>query len=550
MTFQELNLLPALLRAVSNLGYTAPSPIQAAAIGPVAAGRDLIGCAQTGTGKTAAFAIPILQRLQPRVTASHTPIRALVLTPTRELALQIKESFDQYGKYLEIRNTVIFGGVGQTPQVEALRRGVDVLVATPGRLNDLCNQGHIDLRHIETFVLDEADRMLDMGFIHDVRKVISRLPQRRQTLLFSATMPQEIAELSKQILHNPVRVEVTPQSSTVDAITQQVYKVDRANKKLLLQHLLKTEQPDSVLVFTNTKHRADRVVKDLAKAGVEAMAIHGNKGQSARVAALEGFKSGKIRVLVATDIAARGIDVNELPCVINYDLPNVPETYVHRIGRTGRAGRSGRAISFCEFEELEYLKSIEKLIGKPVPEVRDHSWPMEIFAPTPKAQRPPRPSKAERTAAEKAPVVGKSAAGGKPAAVPAKPDAAPKPSGGKTAVQGAAPVQKPKTGSSVRKGASAKPETAPTGGSMKQDTGPFGSGLEKTPSDAAGKIVIPAFQKDAFPARSPVQPAPQRPSKKISSEPRTIPGRVVAFADGRHRPSRRGPKGSAKGGSK
>ena len=399
MTFQDLQLLPQLLRAVEEMGYTAPSPIQAQAIPPVLAGRDLIGCAQTGTGKTAAFAIPILQTLQSRVDKTHRPIRALVLTPTRELALQIKENFDLYGKYLPIRNTVIFGGVGQGPQVEALQRGVDVLVATPGRLNDLCNQGHIDLTSIETFVLDEADRMLDMGFIHDVRKVIARLPKKRQTLLFSATMPQEIAELSQQILYKPVRVEVTPQSSTVEAIEQRVYKVDKANKKHLLQYILQDQSLDSVLVFTNTKHGADRVVKELGRAGIAAMAIHGNKGQTARVKALESFKSGAVRVLVATDIAARGIDVNELGCVINYELPNVPETYVHRIGRTGRAGRDGLAISFCNFDELAYLKDIEKLIGKKVPVAEDHPWPMEIFEATPKAVRPPRPPRAERQAA-------------------------------------------------------------------------------------------------------------------------------------------------------
>ena len=399
MTFQDLQLLPQLLRAVAEMGYAAPSPIQAQAIPPVLAGRDLIGCAQTGTGKTAAFAIPILQTLQSRVDKTHRPIRALVLTPTRELALQIKENFDLYGKYLPIRNTVIFGGVGQGPQVEALQRGVDVLVATPGRLNDLCNQGHIDLTSIETFVLDEADRMLDMGFIHDVRKVIARLPKKRQTLLFSATMPQEIAELSQQILYKPVRVEVTPQSSTVEAIEQRVYKVDKANKKHLLQYILQDQSLDSVLVFTNTKHGADRVVKELGRAGIAAMAIHGNKGQTARVKALESFKSGAVRVLVATDIAARGIDVNELGCVINYELPNVPETYVHRIGRTGRAGRDGLAISFCNFDELAYLKDIEKLIGKKVPVAEDHPWPMVIFEATPKAVRPPRPPRAERQAA-------------------------------------------------------------------------------------------------------------------------------------------------------
>ena len=268
MTFQELQLLPALLRAVNEMGYVQPSPIQAAAIPPVLQGRDLIGCAQTGTGKTAAFAMPILQRLKDRVNGSHRPIRALILTPTRELALQIKENFDQYGKYLPVRNTVIFGGVGQGPQVEALQAGVDVLVATPGRLNDLCGQGFIHLEHVETFVLDEADRMLDMGFIHDVRKVIDRLPKQRQTLLFSATMPQEIAELSKKILINPVRVEVTPQSSTVDAIEQLLYKVDKGNKKYLLEDLLRRNDWDRVLVFTATKHGADRVVKELERVGI------------------------------------------------------------------------------------------------------------------------------------------------------------------------------------------------------------------------------------------------------------------------------------------
>lgn len=385
MTFQELNLSPALLRAVQELGYQAPTPIQAAAIGPVMAGRDLIGCAQTGTGKTAAFAIPILERLQ--IDRTHKPIRVLVLTPTRELALQIKENFDQYGAHLPIRNAVIFGGVGQGPQVEALARGVDVLIATPGRLNDLCNQGYIDLSRLEVFVLDEADRMLDMGFIHDVRKVIARLPQKRQTLLFSATMPQEIAELSKTILRDPVRVEVTPQSSTVEAICQQVYRVDKGNKRELLLHLLRKGDYQSILVFTNTKHGANRVAEWLTKSGIPAMAIHGNKSQSARVAALESFKSGTIRVLVATDIAARGIDVNELACVINFELPNVPETYVHRIGRTGRAGHSGIAISFCNIDEEPYLKDIEKLIGKKLPLVEDHPWPMEVFTLTPKQPR-------------------------------------------------------------------------------------------------------------------------------------------------------------------
>lgn len=398
MTFQDLHLLPEIQRAVRDVGYVTPSPIQAQAIPPVLTGRDLIGCAQTGTGKTAAFAIPILQHLHQEKKFTHKPIRALILTPTRELALQIKESFDDYGKYLPLITTVIFGGVSQVPQVEALQKGTDILVATPGRLNDLCNQGHIDLSHISCFVLDEADRMLDMGFIHDVRKVLARLPEQRQTLLFSATMPEEIVKLTRQILKNPITVEVTPVSSTVDAIEQSLYKVDKANKRRLLIHLLRENGWYSVLVFTATKHGADRVAKELCREGIPTMAIHGNKSQNARVKALESFKSGESRVLVATDIAARGIDINELSCVINFDLPNVPETYVHRIGRTGRAGHGGVAVSFCNFDELAYLKDIEKLIGKKVPEVADHPYPMEVFEATPKAERPPRPPRVERTA--------------------------------------------------------------------------------------------------------------------------------------------------------
>ena len=499
MTFQELNLLPELLRAVGDMGYEEPSPIQEAAIGPVLKGRDLIGCAQTGTGKTAAFAIPILQRLQARADGSHKPIRALILTPTRELALQIQENFEQYGKYLPLRSTVIFGGVGQAPQVEALRRGMDILVATPGRLNDLCNQGHIDLRKLETFVLDEADRMLDMGFIHDVRKVIDRLPQRRQTLLFSATMPQEIAELSKKILHNPVRVEVTPQSSTVDAIEQRLYKVDKPNKRRLLAWLLSQRGEQTVLVFTATKHGADRVVRELGREGVTAMAIHGNKSQTNRVKALESFKSGAIRVLVATDIAARGIDISELPMVINYDLHNVPETYVHRIGRTGRAGHSGLAISFCNFDELAYLKDIEKLIGKKVPVVEDHPYPMEILEPTPKAQRPPRQKKQPEAQPKPAP----------------KADPAPEPKSQKASKQ-SKPAKQPKA-------------EAPAGKKPKQP-------------DTPKPVIQPPKEHKPVPLPPPAPEAP-RPSRKLRSGAPSIPGRVVAFADGRHRPRRRGNRG-------
>ncbi|HIV87103.1 MAG TPA: DEAD/DEAH box helicase [Candidatus Pygmaiobacter gallistercoris] len=399
MTFKELGLIPTLLRAVSELDYVTPTPIQQQAIPVVLAGRDLIGCAQTGTGKTAAFAVPILQRMQAdggRRRGKAAPIRALVLTPTRELALQIKESFDAYGRYLPLKNAVIFGGVGQGPQVAALQAGVDILVATPGRLNDLIGQGYIDLSAVAYFVLDEADRMLDMGFIQDVKKVLRHLPDksRRQTLLFSATMPAEIEALADQILKDPVKVAVTPVSSTVDAIRQRLYKVDKANKRALLLHLLQDETLRSVLVFTRTKHGADRVARDLNRAKIAAMAIHGNKSQSARQNALESFKSGKIRVLVATDIAARGIDIEELSCVINFDLPNLPETYVHRIGRTGRAGHGGLAISFCMFDELPYLKEIEKLIRKTIPEVTDHPYPMQQTAPAekqPAQQKQPDP---------------------------------------------------------------------------------------------------------------------------------------------------------------
>ena len=396
--FSDLKLMPSLLKAVEEEGYTAPSPIQAKAIPPVLEGRDLVGCAQTGTGKTAAFALPILQRLtknpvrridgQPLRTAR--PIRALILTPTRELALQIQESFEAYGRHTHLRSAVIFGGVSQVPQVDALQKGVDILVATPGRLNDLIGQGHVHLKHLEIFVLDEADRMLDMGFVHDVKKVISQLPARRQSLLFSATMPDEIARLADTLLTDPAHVAVAPVSSTVDAIAQSVYFVDKANKSRLLLHLLQDPSVRSALVFTRTKHGADRVVRDLGRAGVQALAIHGNKSQNARQNALGSFKNGSVRVLVATDIAARGIDVEELSHVINYDLPNIPETYVHRIGRTGRAGQSGIAVSFCDFEEKAYLKDIEKLIRKPVPVVEEHPYPMQVFEIPPKPERPPR----------------------------------------------------------------------------------------------------------------------------------------------------------------
>ncbi|MEG2573167.1 MAG: DEAD/DEAH box helicase [Bacteroides sp.] len=372
MTFEQLDLIEPILKALQNEGYNTPTPIQEQAIPILLRGKDLLGCAQTGTGKTAAFAIPILQHLYK--SDNKQGIKALVLTPTRELAIQIDESFAAYGKYTGLKHTVIFGGVSQKSQTDTLRRGVNILIATPGRLLDLIGQGFISLKSIEFFVLDEADRMLDMGFIHDIKRLLPLLPKKRQTLFFSATMPSEIAALSNTILHLPEKVEVTPASSTVDTITQSLYFVSKQDKKDLLVHLLKDKSLESVLVFTRTKHGADNVAKILGKAGIGAEAIHGNKSQNARQRALTHFKDHETRVLIATDIAARGIDVDLLSHVINYELPNVPETYVHRIGRTGRAGHEGIAISFCEAEEVPFLKDIQKLIGKTIPVVKDHPF--------------------------------------------------------------------------------------------------------------------------------------------------------------------------------
>lgn len=373
MAFKNLGIIDPILKAVANEGYTSPTPIQQQAIPLVIQGRDLLGCAQTGTGKTAAFAIPIIQHIAGKKQI-RSGIKTLILTPTRELAIQIDESFAAYGKFTNIKHTVIFGGVSQLHQTNALKRGVDILVATPGRLLDLINQRFVDLRQLEIFVLDEADRMLDMGFIHDVKKIIALLPQKRQTLFFSATMPPEIQKLADTLLTKPAFVEVTPPSSTVDKIQQQLFLTYKADKPKLLLHLLKEGNIGSALVFTRTKHGADRVVKFLVKENVKAAAIHGNKSQNARQNALKDFKSGKLQVLVATDIAARGIDIDELANVFNFDLPNIPETYVHRIGRTGRAGNSGIAMSFCDAEELKELKDIEKLIGKKIPVVEGHPY--------------------------------------------------------------------------------------------------------------------------------------------------------------------------------
>lgn len=378
MSFEKLKLIQPILKALQTEGYTIPTPIQEQSIPIILQGQDLLGCAQTGTGKTAAFAIPILQLLDAgrTVEKGRKPIRSLILTPTRELAIQIGESFHSYGKHTGLKHTVIFGGVSQGAQTSALHNGVDILIATPGRLLDLMNQKFVNLSQLKIFVLDEADRMLDMGFIHDVKKVIAAIPQKRQTLFFSATMPPEIQKLANSILVNPIKVEVTPASTTAETIQQSIYFVDKGDKKHLLTHILSDKKIETALVFTRTKHGADKVVKDLLKAGITAEAIHGNKSQNARQRALTNFKSRETRILVATDIAARGIDIDELTHVINYELPNIPETYVHRIGRTGRAGASGIAFSFCDDEEKEYLQDIYKLISIAIPVVEDHPYPL------------------------------------------------------------------------------------------------------------------------------------------------------------------------------
>ncbi|MFU8859467.1 MAG: DEAD/DEAH box helicase [Cyclonatronaceae bacterium] len=401
MSFTSLNITDPLLKALAEEGYTEPTPIQTQSIPVALKGTDILACAQTGTGKTAAFAIPILQNLGRRSDGSRNrKIRSLIVTPTRELAIQIDESIQNYGRHTGLNSTVIFGGVNQKSQVKKLQRGIDILTATPGRLLDLMNQGFVSLNDVEIFVLDEADRMLDMGFIHDVKKIIAALPRKRQTLFFSATMPPEIVKLANSILTNPVSVHVTPESPTVDAISQGLYYVDKGNKKNLLIDVLKDDSIRSALVFTRTKHGANKVVKLLKASNIGAEAIHGNKSQAARQLALGNFKEQITRVLVATDIAARGIDVDELQYVINYEIPNIPETYVHRIGRTGRAGSDGTALSFCDAQEKTYLRDIEKLIGKKIPVIEEHDYPLvDHNPPVPEKQqhRPPQTGRSKRT---------------------------------------------------------------------------------------------------------------------------------------------------------
>ena len=383
MSFKALGLIEPLLKALDQEGYTTPTPVQEQCIPSLLEGRDLLGCAQTGTGKTAAFALPLLQLMSAEQEGAHRTdhLKTLILTPTRELAIQIGESFAAYGRYLNIHHEVIFGGVSQFNQVAGLRRRPEVLIATPGRLLDLMHQGHVKIGQIQFFVLDEADRMLDMGFIHDVRKVIAKLPAKRQTLFFSATMPTPIQQLASNLLHDPVKVEVTPPATTVELIDQYLYYVDKNNKKDLLLHLLRDENIETALVFTRTKYGADKLTRFLTKAGVRAEAIHGDKAQAARQRALQNFKNKHTRVLVATDIAARGIDIDSLSHVINFELPNMPESYVHRIGRTGRAGAMGKAISFCDYEEKIYLKDIERTIRKDLQIVKDHPFDVALLHP-------------------------------------------------------------------------------------------------------------------------------------------------------------------------
>ncbi len=459
MDFKELGLSPAILTALEAQGYRTPTPIQSGAIPPALAGRDVLGIAQTGTGKTCAFATPILQRLAAAPQRGKRVIRSLILTPTRELALQIQESFEHYGVRLPLRSTVIFGGVGQQPQVDQIQRGVDILVATPGRLLDLHGQGLLDLSHIQIFVLDEADRMLDMGFIHDVRRVLKLLPERKQTLFFSATMPPEVQSLVDSLLRDPAKVAVTPVSSPVEVIDQSLYYVDKPNKSKLLAHLVSQPGVKNALVFSRTKHGANKIASDLGKAGISAAAIHGNKSQTARIQALTDFKAGRIKVLAATDIAARGIDIEELSHVFNYNLPDVAETYVHRIGRTGRAGHGGVAISFCDISEKDELRAIEKLLGKPIPVVEDHPWPMQDFQPPKRdkngkiinpedaeARQAARERKAQRQETAKASKPAPEKPAAKPAPVKPAPAEAPSPArsrrAGRPAADSRTPAQK------------------------------------------------------------------------------------------------------------
>ncbi len=406
MSFTSLGLSKELLRTLEQEGYVEPTPIQELAIPPLLADRDVLGVAQTGTGKTAAFALPVLQRVADSDLGGRRKIRALILSPTRELAAQIGERFSAYGANLPLYHHVIFGGVSQKPQVKAIKRGIDILTATPGRLLDLISQGHIDISNVEFFVLDEADRMLDMGFIRDIRKILKMLPKNRQNLLFSATMPPSISDLAGSFLRNPVRVEITPEEVAVDRIDQHILFVKKSNKQYLLTTLIKERNVDKAIVFTRTKHGANRLVRQLGHADIEAVAIHGNKSQGARTRALSQFKNGDIPILIATDIASRGIDVEGISHVFNFDLPNIPESYVHRIGRTARAGKSGSAFGFCDASESGYLVGIQRLLGHDIPVIEDHPYHFPDAIPKP-GQKPgevrKKKSRTSRAATQKQP---------------------------------------------------------------------------------------------------------------------------------------------------
>ena len=513
MSFESLGLMPIILKNVRNAGYETPTPIQRSTIPLVMAGKDVLGCAQTGTGKTAAFALPMIQQMAKKPVRPGQPrtIRQLILTPTRELALQIYENFVRYGKTLPVYPCVIFGGVGQQGQVDALQRGADTVIACPGRLWDLMNQGYVRLDHVETFVLDEADRMLDMGFIHDVRRIAAKLPQKHQTLLFSATMPAEVEKLAMDLLHNPESVKVDPVSSTVKKIDQSLYMVDKANKKLLLAKLLKESDVENALVFSRTKHGADRIVRELKKEGIQSVAIHGDKSQTQRQSALAKFKSGESKVLIATDIAARGIDIAGLSHVFNYDMPMEPEAYVHRIGRTGRAGRDGTAISFCCIDEIKQLEQVEKLIGKRLP-VKQSEWPMLVTTPT-----DPKEKEAARQLAKAARLAKLGRTAEMPKKLTASGNAAPERKAAKTAPKAAA---KSAPAKSAPKSEKAPVKSGKPAVEYKPRFGPGAAPASATALPKGGQaIVIGKGGKVQTTSAKPAQSKPVKPAKQGLAKP-------------------------------
>ena len=520
MSFESLGLMPVILKNVVKAGYETPTPIQRGTIPLVMAGHDVLGCAQTGTGKTAAFALPMIQQMAKKPLKPGAPrvIRQLILTPTRELALQIYENFVIYGKNLPVTPCVIFGGVGQQSQVDALHKGADIVIACPGRLWDLMNQGFVRLDWVETFVLDEADRMLDMGFIHDVRRIAAKLPEKHQTLLFSATMPAEVEKLAMDLLHNPESVKVDPVSSTVKKIDQCLYYVDKANKKHLLAKLLRDPDVENALVFSRTKHGADRIVRELKKEGIEACAIHGDKSQGQRQSALAKFKSGESKVLIATDIAARGIDIAGLSHVFNYDMPMEPEAYVHRIGRTGRAGRDGKAISFCCIDEMKQLDQVEKLIGKRLP-TRESEWPMLITTPT-----DPKEKEAARRLAKAARLTKLGRTAEMPKKLTMSGNVAPERKSAKAAPKAAPKAEKVPAKAAKPAAQEYKPRFGP---------GSAGSAAKPTLPKGGQAIVIGKGGKVQSAAPKAAKPAP-KPAGKPAKQPLAKPVQRVNRARGRN----------------